>query len=235
MDEPPRLPGWTRHFVYRAERLRTTWKLRFGVFAVAAMALGLTSAHWTAAIGRSLVCEASLAPSDAILVENLEPDYLLFERAARLRRAGVAARVIVPVWVDRGTDTPNDVFLGIADVMAKISGLGAYEVVPVRQAEPYTLTAARDVDAFLTREHVRSVTLISPLFRSRRSALVAGATLRRSGIEVRCQPVEGTRSADTWTANWHGIQMVGEQWLKLQDYRFYVLPLADAAGSPEGR
>jgi hypothetical protein len=170
------------------------------------------------------VCQADLAASQAVLIENLEPDYLLFERAARLRRAGLAPRVIVPVWVDMGTATPNDVFLGIADVMAKISGLGAYEVVPVRQAEPITLTAARDVDAFLRREQIRSITLVTPLFRSRRSALVAAATLERSGIEVRCQPVEGTRSVETWTASWHGIQMVGEQWLKLQYYRFYVLP-----------
>ena len=65
------------------------------------------------AIGRSLVCDASLAPSDAILVENFDPDYLLFERARQLRRAGLAARVLVPVPTDRGSQEPNDVALGI--------------------------------------------------------------------------------------------------------------------------
>jgi hypothetical protein len=188
-----------------------------------------TSGIWTQAVGRSLVCQADFAASQAVLIENLEPDYLLFERAARLRRAGRAPRVIVPVWVDRGTATPNDVFLGIAEVMARISSLGAYEVVPVRQAEPITLTAARDVDEFLRRERISSITLVTPLFRSRRSALVAAATLEQSGIEVRCQPVEGTRSVETWPASWHGIQMVGEQWLKLQYYRFYVLPFSSGS------
>lgn len=192
----------------------------------------VTSGVWTRAVGRSLVCQADLGASQAVLIENLEPDYLLFERAARLRRAGLAPRVIVPVWVDRGTETPNDVYLGIADVMAKISGLGAYEVVPIRQAEPVTLTAARNIETYLGRERIRSVTLVTPLFRSRRSALVAGATLERAGIEVRCQPVEGTRSVETWTASWHGIQMVGEQWLKLQYYRFLVLPFRSGSAQP---
>jgi hypothetical protein len=50
---------WTHHFVYRSERLRTTWKLRFGVLAAVILALWLTSGLWTVAIARSLVCEAS--------------------------------------------------------------------------------------------------------------------------------------------------------------------------------
>ena len=86
--------------------------------------------------------------------------------------------------------------------------------------EPITLKVAQDLEAFLRRERIRSVTLVTPLFRSRRSVLVAGGTLEPSGIEVRCQPVEVTRRVETWTASWHGIQMVGEQWLKLQYYRF---------------
>jgi len=28
----------------------------------------------------------------------------------------------------------------------------------------------------------------------------------------------------TWTREWHGIQSVVEEWLKLQYYRLYVLP-----------
>jgi hypothetical protein len=62
------------------------------------------------------------------------------------------------------------------------------------------------------------------MFRSRRSALVYEATLGRAGVTVRCEPVKGTRGVDTWTASWHGIQQVAEQWLKLHYYRLYVLP-----------
>jgi hypothetical protein len=36
--------------------------------------------------------------------------------------------------------------------------------------------------------------------------------------------VEGSVDVNTWTGSLHGIQNVAEQWLKLQYYRFYVLP-----------
>jgi len=217
-------PGWTRHLLYRAERLRTTWRLRLGLLALVAAVVWLTSGWWTTAVARSLVCDPGRAPSDAILLDNLDSDYLLFERANRLRRAGVASRVLVPVMTDRGTGEPNDVAAGIAQVMARIARTGEIEIVPTREAEPITLNAARDVQGFLEREHIGSVILVTPLFRSRRSALVYGATLGRAGVAVHCEPVQAARGVDTWTRTWHGVQEVVEQWLKLQYYRFYVLP-----------
>jgi hypothetical protein len=226
MHEPTAPTRWTRHFVYRSEHLRTTWKLRLGLLALVIGALWLTSGWWTAAIARSLVCEASLAPSDAILVENFDADYLLFQRARELRRAGLAARVLVPVSVDPGTMNPNAVALGIADVMANISHIGHIDIIPVREVEPITINALRDVQSFLEREHIRSLIVVTPLFRSRRSALVYGATIGRSGVAVYYQPVQGSRDVNTWTRRWHGMQEVTEQWLKLQYYRLYVLPFA---------
>jgi hypothetical protein len=46
------------------------------------------------------VCPEEIAPSDIILVENFEPDYLVFKRAAALQLAGVASRafVLVPAF-----------------------------------------------------------------------------------------------------------------------------------------
>jgi hypothetical protein len=224
MREPPTTSLWTRHLVHRAERTRTTWKLRLGLLALFAVTLWLTSGWWTAAIAHSLVCDASVAPSDAILVENFDPDYLLFERARNLRRAGLAARVLVPVWVHPGTQQPNEVALGTAQLMARIARIGDIEVVPTREVEPITLNAARDLQQFLEQEHIRSVIVVTPLFRSRRSALVYAATLGRAGIAVRCEPVQRSGGVNGWTRSWHGIQEVVEQWLKLQYYRLYVLP-----------
>ena len=217
-------PSWTRHLFYRAEHIRTTWKLRLGLLTLVVALLWLTNGWWTAAIARSLVCDASLAPSDAILVENFDPDYLLFERATQLRQAGFAQRVLVPTSTDPGTSEVNAVALGTVEVMARLSRIGPIETVPVREAEPITLNAARDLQHFLEREHIRSVIVVTSLFRSRRSALVHAATLGRAGIAVRCQPVQGVRAPDTWTRSWHGIQNVVEQWFKLQYYRLYVLP-----------
>ena len=43
VSESPATPRWTRHLVYRAERTRLTWKLRFGLLALLAAGLWLTS------------------------------------------------------------------------------------------------------------------------------------------------------------------------------------------------
>ncbi len=223
---------WSRHLVYRAEHTRTTWKLRLGVLALGVIVPWSTSGCWTVAIGRSLVCDAGLAPSDVILVENFDPDYLLFERARQLRRAGLAGRVLVPIRTDPGTRELNDVSLGIAEVMAKISRVGDVEFVPIREVEPITLNAARDIQRYLERERIRSVINVTPLFRSRRSQLVYRSRLGSTGIAVHCEPVQGSRGVDSWTHSWHGVQEVAEQWIKLQYYRIFVLPFRSGTAPP---
>ena len=224
MPDFPRTSRWTRHLVYRAEHTRTTWTLRLSVLALLVVVPWLTSSCWTGAIGRSLVCAESIAPSDAILVENFDPDYLLFEHARELRRAGLAPRVLVPVPMDQGSKQPKDVARGITELLATLSRIGEIEIVPIGEQEPITLNAARDVQRYLKREHIRSVIVVTPLFRSRRSALVNAATLEREGIVTHCAPVRNPQTGDDWTASWHGVQNVAEQWVKLQYYRFYVLP-----------
>jgi hypothetical protein len=224
MPESAEPRRWTRHFVYRTERTRTTWKFRAGLVTLVLVAAWLTHGWWAVAIARGLVCEANPAPSDAILVENFDPSYLVFERATRLRQAGLAPRVLVPVPSDPNTSEIRPVELATAEMMAKLSRLGSFEVVPIREVEPISLNGARDVQRYMERASLHSVIVVSPVFRSRRSALVYGETLGRAGITVRCEPVQGERGVETWTKSWHGVQEVAEQWIKLQYYRFYVLP-----------
>jgi hypothetical protein len=221
MREPRQ--SWTRHFFYRSERCRTTWKFRIGLAGVGFVLLGLTRPWWTAAIAGSLVCERRTAPSDVILVENFDADYLVFERATRLRHSGVSDRVLVPVAIASGKDV-NAVSLGITELMAKLSRLGEIEVVPFREVEPISLNAARDVLGFLKLQGIRSVVVVTPMFRSRRAALVYEAVLGPAGVGVTCEPVEGARGVNEWDDTWHGIQNVAEQWLKLQYYRLWVMP-----------
>src|SRR5262245_49051778 len=224
--------SWSRYLFYRTERVKTTWTLRIGVIVLVFGLLWLTSSWWTVAVARSLVCDANPEPSDAILVENFDPNYLTFERATRLRSDGLADRVLVPVHTDGRASEPNAVALGTAEVMARISRLGSIAVVPTHEdEEPIALNAAIDVLDFIKREHIRSVIVVSPLFRSRRSMMVYDATLGRAGVMVRCEPVVGTRDAYTWTRTWHGVQDVLEQWIKLQYYRFYVVPFRLRASS----
>ena len=188
MPQSPDHRRWTRHFLYRTERTRTTWKFRFAFVAFVVIAVWLTRGWWSVTIARSLVCDRNGAPSDAILVENFDPDYLVFERATELRRAGFAPRVLVPIPTDPGTSAANGVALGTTEMLARMAHLDAIDIVPTRLVEPISLNAARDILRFIERERIRSVIVVSPLFRSRRSALVYGATLGRAGITVRCEP-----------------------------------------------
>ena len=224
MVKSPDPTHWTRHFYYRSVHTRTTWKFRVGLIALVLLVGWLTRGWLSAAVASSLVCEADAAPSDAILVENFDPAYLTFETAARLRRAGVASRVLVPVAKSGSDADANAVFLGITELMTKLARVGPVEVVPIREVEPISLNAARDILEFITREQIRSVVIVSPLFRSRRSALVYEATLGTAGIRLTCEPVRDGRDPKTWMDSWHGIQNVAEQFLKLQYYRWYVLP-----------
>ncbi len=108
-----------------------TWKLRFCLMAVAAATMWLASDRLASSIGRSLLCDASVATSDAILVENFDPDYLLFERAAALENVRVAPRALVPVLGTAG---------GIGQSVHRVLGGAAESPVanqaPRRLAEP---------------------------------------------------------------------------------------------------
>jgi hypothetical protein len=218
------MASWTRHFFYRAERTRTTWKFRIGLLAVLLLVFLLSRGWLPTAVAQSLICDSSVAPSDAILVENFDPSYLPFETAARLRRAGVAPRVLVPVAKNGSDEDTNLVSLRVTELMASLARLGPIDIVPIGEVEPISLNAARDVLQFMQREGLRSVVVVSPLFRSRRSALIYDATLGPAGIAVRCQPSSDIRDPNAWASSLHGMQNVAEQWLKLQYYKLYVLP-----------
>ena len=223
MGTCPPVAGWRRFLVTRV-RTRTSWPFRVAFAGCLVLAAWLTSDWWTVVVARDLICHASGERSDALVVENFDPHYLLFERAEHLRRAGVAPRVLLPVTVSGDSAEPNPITRGTAELMARVASLQGMEFVPFRQIEPISLNAARDIRRFLDREKVRSVTVVTPIFRSRRSISVYTSVFRASGIVVRCDPVGDPDATQTWTRSWHGIQNVVEQWAKLQYYRFLVLP-----------
>ena len=223
--------GWRCHFLYRAESVKTTWKFRVGILVVLMFCLVSTRSLWARQIGRSLICAEELAPSDVILVENFDPDYMVFKRAGELQRAGYAPRALVPVSAAGDTAVADPVSRGVAEVMARQGRLESWDAIPVRTEEPISLNAARQVRDRLVREHVRSLIVVTTGFRSRRTSLVYRAVLRDTDMQIHCAPVFSADARDHWTARWHGIQEVAEESLKLQYYRFYVIPLlASRAG-----
>ena len=184
----------------------------------------VTRGLWLPAIARGLVCRENGAAFEAILVENFDPDYVLFERTAALQEAGVSARVLVPTRTSSvDSHALNRISEGFVELMARVAHVRNVETVPIREVEPYSLNAARQVRDVLARDHVRSVLVVSPALRSKRSSLVYSAVLSPAGIHVSCLAVLGPHTPENWTASWHGIQTVAEQFIKLQYYRFYVL------------
>jgi hypothetical protein len=184
----------------------------------------LTRGMWVSQIGRSLVCVDDLAPSDMILVENFDPNYLLFERAAALEMGGLAPTALVPVESSRDPGVANPVSRGVAELMARQARLRDWEIILLREAEPISLNAAAQIRERLTGEHVKSLIVVASGFRSRRSSLVYRAVLGDAGIQVHCVPVFGRKTIERWADTWHGVQEVATEFLKLQYYRFYVLP-----------
>jgi hypothetical protein len=220
------MQAWRHHFFYTRTSLRTTWKLRLSALVVVILAALLTRGFWAAQIARSLVCVEDLGRTDLMLIENFNPEYIVFERAAALEKAGVAPRALVPVQASDDPKVPNPVATGIAELMARQARLKHWSMVPIREAEPIRLNVATQVRDHLAGGHIKSMTVVTSGLNSRRSTLVYRAVLGQGGPRVACAPVFGPTTPEHWAETWHGVQEVAEEFMKLQYYRFYVLPFA---------
>src|SRR5262245_9817210 len=197
--------------------------------------LAMSRSFWSRTIAQSLTCAEGLSPSDLILVENLNQDYLLFERAAELQQEGFGRRVLIPVQVTHDSDRANAVAVGIAELMASVAQVRTPEFMPVQAPEPISLNIAMRIRDFLAKEQLRSMIVVTAGFRSRRSLLIYKAV--SPGVHVSCIPVFVRAHRDTWAKTWHGVQEVTEQFLKLQFYRFYVFLKLDSVDprGPKGK
>ena len=192
MRESADPPRWTRHFFYRTERTRTTWKLRVGLVTLVLVVAWLTHGWWTVAVARSLVCESNRAPSDAILIENFDPDYLRVracEKSASGWSCGASARASPGQIQTR--PQPRAVELATAEMMANLARLGAFDVVPIREVEPISLNAARDVLRYVEREHIHSVIVVIAALPQQAIRARLRCHARPCRDCGRCEPVEG--------------------------------------------
>ena len=215
---------WHRYVFTQSSGWRTTWPFRIAITAAAALLFLFTRGLWMPMVGHALECQQSTGPADAILIDNFELNYLVFERAAELRARGIATRILVPTQASDDPTQPNMIFAGIVHVMSNVARLQSPELLPIAEIEPIALNAAYQVRDFLLKDHLRAVVVVTPGFRSRRSFLVYSRVLGDAGIATYCEPVFGVTTAETWNHSWHGIQLVAEQFVKLQFYRLYVLP-----------
>ena len=68
---------------------------------------------------------------------------------------------------------------------------------------------------FLVTEHLKSVLVVTPGFRSQRSSLVYHAVLGPASIAASCVPLFGEKTPKNWSQTWHGIQDIIKNWFKL--------------------
>ena len=147
--------GWANYFFYRKECWKTTWLFRLALLLFLVGTAFFTRNYWTVKLGESLVCSGNPPPSDALLLENFDPDYLLFERARNLLMSGIASKVLVPIPQDKETKLPNPIAIGVMNVMAASAELPQPTIIPVPEIEPISLNAAREIRSFLTRAGAR--------------------------------------------------------------------------------
>jgi len=108
--------------------------------------------------------------------------------------------------------------------------MDAWEIILINETEPISLNAIAQIRDHLAGDHIKALIVVTFGFRSRRSSLVYRAVFGDLGPQVHCAPVFGRTSPERWTETWHGIQQVAEEFLKLQYYRFYVLPFISRNG-----
>ena len=161
---------------------------------------------------------------DLILIDNLDTNYLLFEKARDLKRGGATALVLVPVAAGGNhPEEPNVVSQEITRVLLRLAHLESAEMIPVTQEEPITLNTARQVGNYLCGTGVKKVLILTSGFKSKRIHLIFKKVLSQAGIETYCLPVWGTHRPDNWTATWHGIQEVVLQAVKLGYYKMLFM------------
>ena len=226
----PRVTHWAHtrfgsHFLREKTVLRPTWKFLLGLLVALALFLGLTGGYWMRVAARSLVHVGPVEKADALVVDPLETHYILFERAGRMMRHGLARRVITPVVAPREDllNPGGSVPIGIVQLMCRAARIENPEIIAIREREPITLTAALQIRDYLVAEGIGSVTIVTHCFRSQRTWLAYRKVMAEKGITVYCAPVCGPDMVETWHRSLHGLQEVSEEWVKYWYYRLVVL------------
>ncbi|MFH1965981.1 MAG: hypothetical protein ABIJ42_10640 [Acidobacteriota bacterium] len=215
---------WRDLFFRKSEVWKTTWMFRLLLIFLLGACFFITRGCISEELAESLVYRGIVIKSDAVIIENFDPNYLLFEETAKLVKAGQASRVFVPVSINGSGTGPNRVSQGFVEVMSRLSRIGSgYELIPVAEIEPIRLNAAQQIKNHLQDKGVQSIIVVSPGFSSKRSFLVYQSVFESTDIEVRCLPVFGDRNPANWSDTWHGVQEVFLEFGKLWYYKIVVL------------
>lgn len=214
---------WRYLFFRKSEVWKTTWTFRLVLIILLVSFFFITRGYIGEKLAESLVYRGNVEASDAVMIENFDPNYLLFEETAKLVKAGQAGKIFVPVPFNGPGIGPNEVNQGFVEVMCRIARIKEYEMVLIDGMEPIRFNNAVQIREYLQNKEIHSVIVVSAGFSSRRSFLVYQSVLASTGIKVYCLPVFNERTPANWTESWHGIQEVFLEFGKLWYYRLAVL------------
>ena len=146
---------WLNQFFYRKEVWKTTWKFKFVLIVLLAGCLFLTKGFIEKELAESLVFRDPIEASDVAVVENFDPNYLLFEETAKLVKGGKIDKIYVPVKYNRLQTGPNGVSQGVVEVMSRIARIKEYELILINESEPIRFNAALQVRDYLQDKDVQ--------------------------------------------------------------------------------
>jgi len=163
-NEQEDIPGETGRrrdgfFFYRKVCWKTTWLFRLILLFAVLLVLLAAKGPALRAIGESLVIHVGSEHCDAVLIENFDPNYLLFEESRKLLNSGMDAGVFVPVPYNRGKSGPNRVSAETVSVMAEVSRIGDYRTINIPETEPIRYNAALAIGGHLQSLRIGSVML----------------------------------------------------------------------------
>ena len=199
-------------------------RLILAVVIVGVLAASLGRARLTHAFARTLVCDGTPAPAEAVIIDNFDNNFGVFRETAVLQRGASPRRIFVPVVESEDGDSAMAA-REVANVFARMAGLSHWDVIDGPDYEPISLNVAQRLRDALEGAHISSVVVVSAVFRSKRSEIIYRSVLGERGITVSCVPVLGGTRPENWTGSWHGIEDVTLQFAKLQYYRLWVMPL----------
>jgi hypothetical protein len=214
----------TDRFFVRREARRLRFRYRAGLL-VLILGLGWLSAPvWLPFVADPLVADYAGAPAEVVVAEAW---HSLDVRMARDIASVCRGRRIYVVLDGVDSDDPEETPDRFARSLARLAKAGVDTALvtllltPKRPDTPgYTSFYARHVRERMERDGVRSLTLVTGYFHSRRSHLIYRRAFAGSGIAIDCYPSSlGSDRADWWRMH-AGMLSVLTEYIKM----FYYLP-----------
>ncbi|OGG57283.1 MAG: hypothetical protein A3F84_02170 [Candidatus Handelsmanbacteria bacterium RIFCSPLOWO2_12_FULL_64_10] len=214
-------------FFVRREVRRLRLRFKVGLIAVALGAAWLLAPLYLPLIADPLVVDYKGLETEALVAEGwFALDHSRARAIARVCRNGQRVYVIVnekaEIEDDYGfkLDRPGLSMLNLARAGGDTSGVTVLLMYRPPDIPGNTALYAVQLRDRLQRDGVRSFTLVTDSFHSRRSYLIYSRAFAGSGVTIDCYPSPITFDRDNWWRKSSGMQYIMAEYVKLIYYFF---------------